>query len=72
MSETRRIVMLAFPGCQVLDVTGPMQMFAGANEELRRPAYALTLAAAEAGPFPTNGGLSLLEVAVPFVEISKT
>ena len=68
MSETRRIVMLAFPGCQVLDVTGPMQMFAGANEELRRPAYALTLAAAEAGPFPTNGGLSLLATA-PFADL---
>jgi hypothetical protein len=31
--------MLAFPDCQMLDVTGPLQMFAGVNDELGRQAY---------------------------------
>jgi transcriptional regulator GlxA family with amidase domain len=59
MTDQRRVVMLAFPGCQVLDVTGPWQMFAGANEVLGRDACALTLAAPATGPFRTNGGLTL-------------
>ena len=51
--------MLAFPECRVLDVAGPMQMFAGANTELGRQAYALTILAPEAGPFTTSSGLRL-------------
>ena len=41
MSKARRILMLAFPDCQMLDVTGPLQMFAGVNDELGRQAYEL-------------------------------
>jgi transcriptional regulator GlxA family with amidase domain len=60
MSKPRRIVMLAFPDCQLLDVTGPLQILAGANDELGRPAYALTLAAPRRGPFRTSSGLKLV------------
>jgi len=52
--------MLAFPDSQILDVTGPMQMFAGVNEELKRPAYELLIAAPSRGPFKTSSGLSLV------------
>ena len=34
MSKPQRILMLAFPDCQMLDVTGPLQMFAGVSDEL--------------------------------------
>jgi transcriptional regulator GlxA family with amidase domain len=52
--------MLAFPDCQMLDVTGPLQMFAGVNDELGRQAYELVIAAPKRGPFKTSSGISLV------------
>jgi transcriptional regulator GlxA family with amidase domain len=60
MSKPRRILMLAFPGCQILDVTGPMQMFSGANDELPHRAYELLIVASKRGPFKTSSGISLV------------
>ena len=34
----RRIELLAYPDAQLLDVTGPLQVFASANDSGRRPA----------------------------------
>jgi transcriptional regulator GlxA family with amidase domain len=58
----RRVWMLAFPDAQVLDVTGPWEVFAIANRvgNPRAPRYALTLVAPVAGSFATSGGLSLV------------
>lgn len=58
--KTRRIFMIAYEGCQILDVTGPMQMFAGANDELETPNYDLRLAAPSEGPLATSSGLQLV------------
>ncbi len=52
--------MLTFAGAQVLDVVGPMQILAGVNDELKRPAYVLTLLAEKKGAVQTSGGLSLV------------
>jgi transcriptional regulator GlxA family with amidase domain len=60
MPAPRTIVMLAFPNAQVLDITGPLQMFAGANDELGQPAYRLRIAAPQAGPFATSSGIQLV------------
>jgi transcriptional regulator GlxA family with amidase domain len=60
MSKPRRILMLAFPDCQMLDVTGPLQMFAGVNDELGRQAYELVIAAPKRGPFKTSSGVGLV------------
>jgi len=60
MSKPKRILMLAFPDCQMLDVTGPLQMFAGVNDELDRQAYELVIAAPKRGPFKTSSGVSLV------------
>jgi hypothetical protein len=56
------VVMLAFRGTQVLDIVGPMQMFAGANDAIHPagPAHSLLLLAERKGPFKTNGGLRLV------------
>lgn len=47
-----------------LDVTGPLQVFASANDERRShglpPAYTLTLLADAPGPVATSGGFALL------------
>ena len=60
MANEINIFMLAFPGCQILDVAGPMQMFAGAKLELGCDNYRQTIAAPEAGPFLTSSGIRLV------------
>lgn len=52
--------MLAFENAQVLDVTGPLQLFAAVNTALKRQAYELVIAARAAGPFATNSGMQLV------------
>src|SRR3984885_7482206 len=64
--------MLAFPDCQLLDVTGPLQMFAGVNDELGRQAYELVIAAPKRGPFKTSSGVSLVaDLAIADVSSAK-
>ena len=60
MTAFRNILLLAFPNCQLLDVTGPLQMFAGANDELGRKAYRMEIAAPSTGPFTTSSGVQLV------------
>nr|WP_284041473.1 helix-turn-helix domain-containing protein [Halomonas olivaria] len=51
--------MLAYPDCQLLDVSGPWQVFASANALSPQPLYQLTLVADAVGPVATNGGLAV-------------
>jgi len=53
VSSMRRVVILAFPGVQTLDVTGPAEVFRAASL-LRPPGYDVTVAAAEAKPLATS------------------
>ena len=57
------VVFLIYPKCQSLDVTGPFEVFAGANRWLtaqQRPArYRLTLASLDGQPITTDSGLVL-------------
>jgi transcriptional regulator GlxA family with amidase domain len=50
----RRIVVVAFPEVQSLDVAGPVEVFAGASSE-----YALTIAAPRRGRLRSQSGLAL-------------
>ena len=52
MARPHNILLLAFPNGQLLDIAGPLQMFAGANDEVSRPVYGIEIAAPEPGPFP--------------------
>src|SRR5207344_3488196 len=60
---TRTIEIVAFPDVQLLDVTGPLQVFASANEVSRvsgQPApYAIRLVA-KASPVVSSCGLAVL------------
>jgi transcriptional regulator GlxA family with amidase domain len=61
----RRIVMLAFPDAQILDVTGPLEVFAIAARLLvhrtsRDPGYSVELVAPSAGPVRMSNGLELV------------
>src|SRR6188474_988980 len=60
MDAPHNILVLAFPNGQLLDITGPLQMFAGVNDELKHPAYRLEIAAPERGPFATSSGVRLV------------
>jgi transcriptional regulator GlxA family with amidase domain len=60
--EPLRVWILVFPGVQVLDVTGPLEVFSIANRlaNPRAPRYAVSLVAAKAGPVATSSGVELV------------
>jgi transcriptional regulator GlxA family with amidase domain len=65
MLRAMRVVMVVYPDVQVLDVTGPLEVFANANRRLdqlgdrRAPRYELELVAPEAGSVRSTSGLAL-------------
>ncbi|MBT9304865.1 MULTISPECIES: GlxA family transcriptional regulator [Pseudomonas] len=67
------IHVLAFPNVQVLDVTGPLQVFATANDLARQQdlplPYAVNVIAAQAEPVMTSAGLALVAAPLPAAEM---
>jgi transcriptional regulator GlxA family with amidase domain len=65
----RIINVLAFANVQVLDVTGPLQVFASANDLARQQGlplpYAVSVIAAQAEPVMTSAGLALVAEPLP-------
>jgi transcriptional regulator GlxA family with amidase domain len=65
MTAPHRIVLVGFPDAQVLDIVGPLEVFARTARWLadRRlangPAYETELVGLTAGPIATSGGLEL-------------
>jgi transcriptional regulator GlxA family with amidase domain len=63
---TRRVAMVGFDGIQVLDVTGPIEVFSLAsrllfeNGRVAEPPYEMLLAARQAGPLRSSCGISLV------------
>ena len=60
MAGARRVVIAVFPDVDLLDVTGPAEVFALANRECGRTAYRVDLAGRQAGPVATSAGVRLL------------
>lgn len=64
MPHPHHIVLAAFAPAQMLDITGPLDVFAVANSLAeaggKPPPYRLTLAGPVAGPLATTSGVSLL------------
>lgn len=54
-----RIFILAYDGCQLLDVTGPAAVFGAVNEAARRPVYDLAIVSPDGGPVVTNSGVAI-------------
>jgi transcriptional regulator GlxA family with amidase domain len=52
-----RIVIVGFPSAQILDVTGPLEVFSTASRFLSIPPYATQLVSAEGGPVRSTSGL---------------
>jgi len=55
----RKVVIVAYGGAKLLDVTGPLQAFSDARFEDGRPAYQVILASESGGPIETDTGLTL-------------
>ncbi|MEU7065292.1 DJ-1/PfpI family protein [Streptomyces sp. NPDC046161] len=61
MSTTRRVVIAVFPDVDLLDVTGPAEVFALANRETGgRAGYRVELAGPTAGAVTTSAGVRLV------------
>ncbi|HVZ06327.1 GlxA family transcriptional regulator [Rhodopila sp.] len=69
----RRVEVLAFPSVQLLDVTGPFQVFATANDwaerEGRRRPYAPLVIAPGGGQTAASAGLALLAEGLPTAKV---
>jgi transcriptional regulator GlxA family with amidase domain len=65
-ANARRIVMVAFPDVQILDVTGPLEVFGCAARLLRerhdetRSAYVVEIAASRAGVLTCSSGMQIV------------
>src|SRR5476649_117356 len=56
----KNVVILAVPGVQLLDVSGPLDVFAEANVQLGRPLYRLQVMALDNQPIVSSSGARLL------------
>ena len=65
----RPVTILAYPGVQSLDVTGPFEVFAGARRAAAvngiDAGYDVTVVAAEPGPVTTESGIALVATGLP-------
>lgn len=65
-ATAHRVVMLAYPDAQILDITGPLEVFSRAARWLRdegrtqKLAYSVEIVAARAGPVRMSSGLELV------------
>ncbi|NXY96106.1 helix-turn-helix domain-containing protein [Streptomyces sp. BR123] len=63
MPSPRRVVIVAFPGVELLDVTGPTEVFSVASRVLAesgKPGYRIQIATAAGGEVPTSSGVRLM------------
>ncbi len=60
MSTPLNIALLAFPRCQVLDITGPAMVFEGGNDATGRCHYNVQIVSAHGGPVQTSSAVVLM------------
>jgi transcriptional regulator GlxA family with amidase domain len=58
--KARTVVIVALPGVQLLDVSGPLDVFAEANVQAGHAAYRLLVAAGEPGPIRSSSGVRVM------------
>ncbi|WP_213990964.1 helix-turn-helix domain-containing protein [Sodalis sp. dw_96] len=56
----KNMIILALPGVQLLDVSGPLDVFAEANEQLGRQVYGLRVMGWERGLIQSSSGVKLM------------
>ena len=60
MTKTGTVAILAPPGVQLLDVSGPLDVFAETNVQARREVYRLLLVATKGGEIRSSSGTRLM------------
>jgi len=66
VAKIRPVGIVTYPGVEIIDLTGPMEVFAFANVGLQRsgvcsePAYPMEVLAAKPGPIATSCGLQII------------
>jgi len=55
-----RIVIVGFPSAQILDITGPLEVFSTASRFLPIPRYATQLVSTDGGPVASTSGLEFM------------
>jgi len=60
MSKPLNVAILAFPRCQVLDVTGPAMVFEAGNDALGKAHYKVHILSAEGGAVQTSSAVAML------------
>jgi transcriptional regulator GlxA family with amidase domain len=58
--RSHRLQILAYEGCQLLDVTGPAAVFGAANESCKAPFYDLRIVSPDGGAVRSNSGVVLM------------
>jgi transcriptional regulator GlxA family with amidase domain len=58
--EPRDVILVVFPDLQGLDLIGPAEVFAAANQEVGRTIYRTRLAATEPGPLRTTSAVTVM------------
>ena len=58
--QRKIVVMMAMPGVQLLDVSGPLDVFAEANAQVGCQAYQLVVAGRRPGPIRSSSGVRLM------------
>lgn len=56
---SHRVFILAYEGCQLLDVTGPAAVFGAANEARGQPFYDLGIVSPDGGAVTSNSGVAI-------------
>jgi transcriptional regulator GlxA family with amidase domain len=59
MPRPHRVFIVAYEGCQLLDVTGPAAVFGAANETQGRPFYDLRIVSPDGGAVASNSGVAI-------------
>jgi transcriptional regulator GlxA family with amidase domain len=75
--RVHRLVVVAYEGMQSLDVTGPYEVFAGANQVIdefgrRGPRYTLTIASLRGAPIACESGLQVVTERLGSIERADT
>ncbi|HXJ86692.1 MAG TPA: helix-turn-helix domain-containing protein [Candidatus Binatia bacterium] len=60
MPKPRNVAILAFPGCQVLDVSGPAMVFEAGNHASGKTHYSVHILSSKGGTIQTNSAVALV------------
>ena len=70
VQKPRNVVLAVVGRAKVLDIAGPLQVFADARFDDGHPAYKVVLASEVGGAIPTDGGVAIASVRLKDVPIS--